>query len=209
MGSWGVSGDGIASGEGARIVLGNFATRLRLRLPAGGDRLLDRLSLLWMARSFCRRGHAGPACNLHPSTSAGITRLEETGEGFRYRHHFDLPARPSTFHLRRPPHDSVQLYVSRDAGPVSDISRDAARPRRKSESDCGNYLCNRRDLWWHNFWLSFAKLGPPPRYNYRRGLRSHPYSNLGFFAGTLLAHHGGIPDAIHGAGRVGDRACSP
>ena len=203
MGSWGVSGDGIASGEGARIVLGNFATRLRLRLPAGGDRLLDRLSLLWMARPFRRRGHAGTARTLHPGTGAGVARLEEAGKGFRYRHHLNISARLSTFHLCRPPHDGVQLYVARDSGSLSDISRNAAWPRGKPEGDCRNYLCIRRDLRRHNFWSSFAKLGPPSRHHHRRDLRPRPYPTLGFFTGTLLTHCRWISDAIHGAGRLG------
>ena len=129
MGSRGIPRDGIAAGEGARVVLGNFATRLRLRISAGRDRLLDRFSLLWMAWPFCRRGHAGTARNLHPGTGAGITRLEETGEGFRYRDRLDLQGCFSTFHLCCSPHDSVQLYVAWDSGSISDISRDPAWPR--------------------------------------------------------------------------------
>src|SRR6266404_936360 len=107
VGSRGIPRDGVTPGEGAWVVLGNFATRLRLRLSAGGHRLLDRISLFWMARTFRRRGHAGTARNLHPGTGAGITRLEEAGKRFRYRHHLDLSAVPSTVHLCRPTHDGV------------------------------------------------------------------------------------------------------
>ena len=39
----------------ARIVLGNFAARLRVRLSPGGGCLLDRVSVLRLARSLCRR----------------------------------------------------------------------------------------------------------------------------------------------------------
>src|SRR6476620_2245179 len=72
MGTRRLAGNGNIANSGARIVLGNFATRLRVRLSPGGGCLLDRVSALRLARSLCRRRAPGGPCALHPCGCAWI-----------------------------------------------------------------------------------------------------------------------------------------
>src|SRR6266403_1123030 len=65
MGVGRVAGNGNIANSGARIVLGNFAARLRVRLSPGGGCLLDRVSALRLARSLCRRCAPSVPCALH------------------------------------------------------------------------------------------------------------------------------------------------
>src|SRR5439155_2573615 len=72
MGTRRVAGDGNPSDRSARIVLGNFAARLRVWLSAGGGCVLDCVSVLRLARSLRRRSIAGISCALYPDAFAGI-----------------------------------------------------------------------------------------------------------------------------------------
>ena len=60
---------------GARFVLRNFATRLRLRVSPGRAGLLDRLSNFRVARLVCRGRIAGAARYLYSRARAGVTGL--------------------------------------------------------------------------------------------------------------------------------------
>ena len=75
MGTGRVARDGIVADRSARIVLGNSATGLCVRLSPRRARLLDCVSVFRMARAFhCRRA-AGAAGDLHSRARAGITGL--------------------------------------------------------------------------------------------------------------------------------------
>ena len=70
MGTGCVAGDGNSANGRARIVFGNLAAGLRVRLPAGGNCLLDRVSDLRLAGSLRRRRPPGVSCTLHPGARA-------------------------------------------------------------------------------------------------------------------------------------------
>src|SRR5205807_10246242 len=75
MGPGCVARDGIIANAGARSVLRNFATRLRLWVSPGRAGLLDRLSNFRVARLVCRGCIAGAARYLYSRARAGVTSL--------------------------------------------------------------------------------------------------------------------------------------
>src|SRR5262249_7917097 len=75
MGSWRISGNGNVANCSTRIVLGNLTTRVRFRLSAGGHCVLDRVSILRVARSFHSRGVTRISCALHPDEGARVAGL--------------------------------------------------------------------------------------------------------------------------------------
>src|SRR5205807_8270625 len=78
MGTRRVAGNGNPADCRAWIVLGNSTTRLCVRLSAGGRCVLDRISILRMARTLRRGSAARISCALHPCTSARIAGLAAT-----------------------------------------------------------------------------------------------------------------------------------
>src|SRR5947209_3980137 len=75
MGARRVSGHGIVADRKSRSVLRHLAARLRVRIPAGGDCLLDCLSVVRVARIICCRCLAGRPCDFHAGQSSRITGL--------------------------------------------------------------------------------------------------------------------------------------
>ena len=126
MGTGGVAGNGNLADRSAGIVLGNFAARLRVRLSAGSSCVLDRVSVVRLARSVCRRSASGVSCALHPGTRARITCVAAPAArdgGFLERGDARGQTTLGAFCLRHPVDDRVQRDVAWDAGPVSNVSR--------------------------------------------------------------------------------------
>src|SRR5436305_14696493 len=75
MGTRRLTGDGNIADSSARLVLWDSAAGVRVWLFAGRGCLLDRVSVLRMARSLRRGGDASGPCSVHSGARAGITRL--------------------------------------------------------------------------------------------------------------------------------------
>src|SRR5581483_3559259 len=69
MGTWRVTGDGNPADCSTWVVLGNFTTRLCVWLSAGGRCVLDRVSILRVARPLRRGSAARISCVVHPCPS--------------------------------------------------------------------------------------------------------------------------------------------
>src|SRR5262249_10227480 len=101
----------------------NFATGLRRGLPACGAGLLDCVPAFRMARIVRGRCATGIPGDLHSRARAGIAGVatrprvpEAEGEDV------DLhQATRCSVCLRCASHDSVQLHVARDTGPLRDL----------------------------------------------------------------------------------------
>src|SRR6266581_5787000 len=124
MGTGRVAGDGNFADRSARIVFRDFATGIRVRLPAGGDCVLAGVSVLRLARPL-RRGRApGVSCAVHPGARAGIASL--VAPAVRDSGFLDAAAdRPQTplgaFSLCHFANGSVQRDVAWNAGYVSNL----------------------------------------------------------------------------------------
>src|SRR6478736_10475436 len=126
MGTGRVAGYGNSANGSARIVFRNSATRIRIRLSAGGNRVLGRISVLWLARPLRGGRTPGVSCALHPGACAGIAGLvapTARDDGFLERRADCYETSLGAFSLRDFINDGLQRDVTRDAGHVSNVSR--------------------------------------------------------------------------------------
>src|SRR5947207_1508263 len=136
MGAGRVAGDGNFADRSARVVFRDFATGVRVRLPAGGDCVLGGASVLRLARPLhCRRAPR-LSCAVHPDARAGVARL--VAPAVRDSGFLDAAAdRAQTplgaFSLCHSANDSVQRDVAWDAGHVSNFSRRTTSLRRHTK----------------------------------------------------------------------------
>jgi hypothetical protein len=106
--------------------------------------------------------------------------------------------------VSRPPHDAVQLLQPRLAGRLSDVSESAARPERASDGnrhhdhgDRGN--CRRSVLW-----RAVVANRAPQGHHCSAFVAAHDLS-VGLQQHRCNPGLGCLPDAVHGAGRLGHR----
>src|SRR5437660_898468 len=119
MGTGCIPGDGNFADRRARVVLGNFAARLCVRLSAGGARLWNCVSVFRMARIVRRRCVAGIFGHLHSRACAGITRVAEAkiDRELLVEPRRSCEAALVAFSLRDLVDDGVQRDVAWNAGP--------------------------------------------------------------------------------------------
>src|SRR5262249_9131348 len=188
--------------------LGNFTTRLCVWLSAGGRCLLDRLSILRLARPVRGRSAARISRAVHSGAGARVAGLAAAAarEKQFLERSVDCTETPlGSLSLRHFVDDGVQRHVSWDPGHVSNFSWRAAPLWRYGEGRDRNHLCFWSDLRRNTDGSFIAKMGPPPLDYFDCRIRNNPYSLLGFFAGLCASCHRRICDAIHGAGRLGNR----
>ena len=172
VGRWRLSHHGSPSRSLARSGLRPAAGRLSQRLPAGHDRLLDRLRLCRLARAVCDRRAAGPAGILYPPLGAGESRLAcPAGQASA----LDLVgAAPASWadDLRRDPDDGVQLLQPWFAGSVSHFPAGAAQAapeHRRHDRYHLQYRCHHRR---HRLRHAVAAHRPESRHRHRRTSRA-------------------------------------
>src|SRR6267143_5744322 len=120
MGARRVADDGNSADRCAWIVLRNFTTGLRVRLSAGGNCLLDRVSVLRLAGSVCRGRTSGVSGALYPGACAGITGLvAPTTPGFLERRADCAQTSLAALSVCHSVNDSLQRDVAWNPGHVS------------------------------------------------------------------------------------------
>src|SRR5438093_12332873 len=162
MGTWGVADDGNSADRSTWIVFRNSATRLRIRLSAGGNCVLDRVSVLWLARPLRRGRASGVPCVLHPDARAGIAGLVAPAArdgGFLERRADCYKTSLGAFSLRHFVNDGVQCDVARYPGHVSNVSRRTTPLWGYRKGRDRDHLCFRRHLRWNDGGPSFSKMG--------------------------------------------------
>src|SRR5205085_5239963 len=205
MGTWGVAGDGNSADRSTWIVFRNSATRIRIRLSAGGNCVLDRVSVLRLARPLRRGRASGVPCVLHPDARAGIAGLVAPAArdgGFLERRSDCYKTPLGAFSLRHFVNDGVQRDVARDPKHVSNFSRRTTPLWSYAKGGDRDDLCFRCNLRWNGGRLSLAKMGTPSFDNFDCCAWSHPDSFVGFFARFRPFGDRRIRHAIHGARRL-------
>src|SRR6266853_1328829 len=110
------------------------------------------------------------------------------------------------FSLRYFANDSVQRDVAWDAGHVSNFSRRTTSLRRHTKGGDRDHLRFRRHLRWNGRRSSLAKMGTPSFDYFDCCGWNPPDSGVGFFTQFHASCDRRIRHAIHGAGRLGNRA---
>src|SRR5206468_9859929 len=139
------------------------AAGLRVRSPAGGNCLLDLVSLVRLARSVCRRSAPGLSCVVHPDPRSGIAGVAAPTAhdlGFLERGAARGQTALGTFSLCHFANDGVQRDVAWDAGHVSNFSRRTTPLRGNAKGGDRDHLRFRRNLRWNGGRPPLAKVGP-------------------------------------------------
>jgi len=200
--------DGNSADRCAWIVLGNFAAGIHVWIFIRRADLWSCVPVVRLARIVCSRCAAGVARDLYSGARSRVaslvtTEIESELLGEPRRH---PEAALAAVDIRHSVDDSVQRHVTRDPGHVPDLFGRTAWAQRERKIDYWNYLCRRRDLRRDVSRPSFAKVRPSPIDRCHCDMQYHFNSCVGFLAWIVDAGGRRVPNAIHRARRLGNRA---